>query len=301
MEKVHPAFFLTGLLMLIVPFLFIRIWRSRRPLVVRFFVWGIIAWGLVFFLGEVFNQMFKGDILGFLSGRIPASHTLVSEVFYIALVFTLIECGLLLLVLLRGGYQAATWNQAISLGLGYGFIEMMVFGLLWLGAVTAVFLRADKLPGEVVNQLLTMPWQNFAAPVVERCFTFLAHIYSVVLISYAVRTVRWRHLLWAITYKLAFYSLIAYGWVKYGYRSLMVDVKVTWNIELAVIAFGGLGLAGLLYLGYSYLEIDEVARRKDEAESKQEEDKKQQAEEGQSDGGTSNDGGSAVIVDGGTS
>ncbi len=290
MDKVHPAFFFTGILMVVLPFLFLGSWKSRRALVVRFFVWGLVTWCIAFFLGEMFNQMFKGDILRFISSRVPLSYRLEAEVLYIALIFTLIECSLLLLVLLRGGYKGADWNQAISLGLGYGFIEMLFFGLLWLLAVGAASFYPAKIPAEVLGQLQIMPWMNFAAPVIERCFTFLVHIYTVVLISYAVRTVRWGHLVWAIVYKLAFYGLIAYGWCKYGYRSLMVDVKVTWNIELAIVAFGGLGLAGLLYLGYGYMAIDDKARREEEEKQKGEKEKKGTSEDEKPDGGAASGG-----------
>ena len=298
MEKVHPAFFLTGILLVVLPFLFLRVWGSRRAVVVRFFIWGLVTWCIAFFLGEIFNQMFKGEIIGYLGGKVAATHRLEAEVLYIALVFTLIECSLLLLVLLRGGYQGANWNQAVSLGLGYGFVEMFFFGLLWLLAAGAAYFQPGRLPADVLKQLQTMPWQNFPAPVIERCFTFLVHIYTVVLISYAVRTVRWRHLVWAVVYKLAFYSLMAYGWCRYGYRSLMVDVKVTWNIELAVIAFGGLGLAGLLYLGYGYMAMDEK-KEQEESEKEAEEKKKKEAAAQAAGGAEGGAAGDAPPADGG--
>ena len=293
MDKVNPAFFLTGILLVMVPFIFLKIWRVKHALVVRFFVWGILAWCFSFFLLETFNQMFKTDILDLLTKQAPLAYRTELEVLYIGLIFTLIECSVLLLVLLRGGYQAAGWTQAISLGLGYGFIEMLFIGGLWLVAVAATYFVPEKLPKEVLGLLQTMSWKNFPAPLVERCFTYLTHIYTVVLISYAVRTLRWRHLIWAIVYKLAFYSVIAYGWVKYGYRSLMVDVKVTWNIELAVVAFGGLGLAGLLYLGYGYMEMDEQARQAEEDKKKEEEEKKkaEQSEGAEGAGATAEAGG----------
>lgn len=228
--------------------LFLAVWKKRHPLHKGPFRWGILAWIMASGLGYMAAQKFGVTVAGTVALFLPDASESVQINFAVALIYAAIETSLILWVVLKRPYQESNWEAAICLGLGYGAAEAVTYGFLHL----VFWIRPDVVPQASQDVLLGMSGFAVVAPLVERLFSYLTHMYGALLIFYAVRFRIWKWLIAAFGYKFLFYSMGAVGWGLAGPDGLGGELRNLLVLELGIIALGGLGLAGLLHMGYLY-------------------------------------------------
>lgn len=240
--------FFTSVLIMSLAGLFLAIWKKRHPLHKGPFRWGILTWILAWALGYMAAQKFGTAVAGTVALFLPDAPESVQINFAVALIYAAIETSLILWVVLKRPYQESNWEAAICFGLGYGAAEAVTYGFLHL----VFWIRPDVVPQASQDVLLGMSGFAVVAPLVERLFSYLTHMYGALLVFYAVRFRIWKWLIAAFCYKLLFYSMGAAGWGLAGPDGLGGELRNLLVLELGIIALGGLGLAGLLHMGYLY-------------------------------------------------
>lgn len=106
---------------------------------------------------------------------------------YIGALTGVFEAGLAWLILSKIRWGKATWTQALVFGIGFGVIEAVLLGLAGLGSALIGLLAPEALPVPTLGNLANNATLVMgSAPVVERLFVVLAHIFSCALIFYAI-------------------------------------------------------------------------------------------------------------------
>ena len=166
---------------------------------------------------------------------------------YIGTLTGIFEVGITWIVLRYTRLGKAAWKSALSFGIGFGAIEAFLLGLGSLGAVTAAILIPDRLPLDFLKQFSQSNFLFFLAPIWERFFAVLIHIYTNVLIFYAVvqRRPGWFWL--AFVYK----SLIDAAAAFYLLNNIQGLVQI-WCMEGIVAVWGIAGYAGTLWVKRHY-------------------------------------------------
>lgn len=240
--ELSPIVLLGGLGMVLVALGYL-VYALARKLNLKYVGLGALAWVVAVALKFAWAIPVNGPIMQALRTALPEEASRGIFYVYVGFLTGFFEVILVYLALRRtriGRETASTWQGALAFGIGFGAVEAFLLGLLSL---------VGTLPAVVMPQLYPLPsladiahandvlWA--VAPVWERFFTVLIHIFSTVLICYAIagRQVGWMWL--AVAYKTILDAVAAFGQVN-GINTL----AMLWGIEGFIGVLGVLGWLG---------------------------------------------------------
>lgn len=248
--RLGPAILLPGLGMILVGLAFVFYAGWRRFLNWRYLMLGAIFWVLTvaakFTVSIPLNPLVF-QLLGVTSEDLFSPGNLAAYI-YIGALTGIFEVGLAWLILRKTRWGRANWAQALTFGMGFGVVEALTLGLVSLSSALVGLLSPAVLPVYTLGTLAgqAMPGMGLA-PVVERLFVILAHVFSCVLLFFAVarREARWGWL--AILYKTLLDAPAGFA----AFWGTGTAAKI-WTIEAVIALFGILGLWGTLQIARRY-------------------------------------------------
>jgi uncharacterized membrane protein YhfC len=172
---------------------------------------------------------------------------------YIGLLTGITEVLLVWLVLRYSRLGSASWKMALAFGIGFGVFEAFLLGV---NGVVNLQLTAQS----DLNTLSRSTWTNILlagnplvglAPISERFFTILIHIFCNVALFYGVNKNEWRWLLIAFLIKTGVDTVAGFA---QNWGSLYDPIHI-WLFEGIIIAFGLLSLAGIYWIFKRYPDI----------------------------------------------
>jgi uncharacterized membrane protein YhfC len=144
--------------------------------------------------------------------------------------------------------QEITWRRALSFGIGFGAVEALLLGILSIANTYMAMTTPDLFPLGALEQIAQASNPLYGlAPIVERFFTILVHMFSNVLIFYAVAQKQSRWFWLAFAYKTLLDTVAALGQMT-GLSTL----AALWAIEAFVVVWGALGCLGLRWMRRRY-------------------------------------------------
>jgi uncharacterized membrane protein YhfC len=212
---------------------------------------GALFWVLTVFIKFIFaipvNPVIY-RVLGVTQEKLFSPGNLIVYL-YIGALTGIFEAGLAYLILRKIRWGKATWNQALVFGIGFGVIEALLLGLTGLVSALVGISSPDSLPISTLGSLAHNATLVMGlAPVVERLFVIFAHIFSCVLIFYAIASGETKWAWFAILYKTLLDTPAAFA----NFWGVANSAGRMWTIE-AVIAFIGLiGLWGTIQIARRY-------------------------------------------------
>jgi uncharacterized membrane protein YhfC len=149
--------------------------------------------------------------------------------------------------------QDTTWKSALSFGVGFGAVEALLLGISSAASVIVAMTTPDVFPLGALEQLAQACNPLYGlAPIVERFFTILVHIFSNALIFYAVAQKRMRWFWLAFAYKTLLDTGAAFG------QMVGIDTLATlWMLEAFVIVWGAIGWLGMRWIQKRYPEASQ--------------------------------------------
>jgi uncharacterized membrane protein YhfC len=215
----------------------------------KYLVFGALMWlgtvAVKFVLALSLNPMVYRALTG---GAKEGVGVLVFDL-YAGTLTGLTEVLIVFLVLWYSRWGKVEWTRALAFGIGFGAFEALLLGVSSLMTMLTVLFAPQTLPPEILNQLRVADNLLYSlAPIVERVCAIFAHIFSNVLLFYAVlvKQVRWFGL--AFVYK----SLID-AWAAWGQLAGMTaTVEQVWVLEVVIIVFGVIGWLGTRWVQARY-------------------------------------------------
>ena len=186
--------------------------------------------------------------LGFSYENIFSPANLVAYL-YIGALTGIFEAGLAWLILSRVRWGRATWSQALVFGIGFGVIEALLLGLLSLSSGVFATISPDALPAYTLGSLaMNSSLVMGTAPIFERLMVILAHIFSCVLIFYAIARgeARWAWL--SILYKTLLDTPAGFA----QFWGVSGSPAKLWTIEAVIAVFGLIALLGTVWIARRY-------------------------------------------------
>jgi uncharacterized membrane protein YhfC len=248
--QVTPIALIGGLGMIAVAAGFV-IYAALKRLGWRYLGLGTLAWVVTVILKFVWALAFNQTIYAALQSFLPAS--LADPVFalYVGALTGVFEVLLLWLVMRYTRLGRMTWGHALAFGIGFGAVEALLLGLQSLANAVFAIATPAMLPlgpdivAQMNNPLLQL------APIVERFFAILLHIFACLLVIYAAgtRQVRWFWL--AFVYKTGIDAVAAFAQIR-G----LVTYPTIWAIEAVVAAWGIAGWLGIRWLHKRWDDTD---------------------------------------------
>jgi uncharacterized membrane protein YhfC len=240
--QVTPVALIGGLGMIAVAAGFF-IYAALHKLGWRYLGLGALAWVVAIVLKFGWALAFNKTIYTALQSALPAS--LADPVFalYVGALTGLFEVLLLWLVMRYTRLGQMTWAHALAFGIGFGAVEALLLGVQSLLSASVAIAMPAMVPlgPDLVAQMNNPLYQ--LAPIIERFFAILLHIFASLLIIYAARTRQARWFWLAFAYKAGIDTVAAFAQIR-G----LVTFPAIWAIEAVVAVWGIAGWLGIRWL-----------------------------------------------------
>lgn len=199
---VNPYLLIGQIGMILVGVAAIILWKSKKKVGWKYFGFGALVWAIAISLKLLMDLIITPSISVWLNSYGAA--VLISGIgLYVGLRTGLFESGLSYLAVSKTKFRKMNLNQAMAFGIGFGSVEAILLGLS--GAVNlAVFIMSPGLASSLpaaTQASLDLPTLSLFAPIIERVFTLLIHVFSSLLVIYAVLSGKIRYLVYSILFK----------------------------------------------------------------------------------------------------
>ena len=246
--RLNPLFMASGLGMITVGVFFIVYWKKRTKVGYLPFLLGALVWmvsvGLKFAWAIPINKRLLNLLVSALG---PSSGNLMFWI-YVGLLTGIFECGITYLFVRYSKVRKYEYNQAISFGVGFGSVEAILLGVVSLYSVTLALLRPDLLPPEVLSAMRSQNLLVIPAPIVERFFTVLIHIFSSILIFCSIKNKIFSLFWLSFVYKTVIDAIAAWAQLSFNVNVL----SHLWTVELIVVIYGIIGFYGIKWIKNRY-------------------------------------------------
>lgn len=260
---ISPWFLLSGIGMILTGVLFIIYWRLKSKASFWYFLLGGVVWGVAIGAKAFIDLTISGFLRDWLSTLYSTSMFIVVWGLFIGLRTGYLECGLAYLIGSKSRLKQAVFTDAVAFGIGFGATEAIVIGVSSLINITVLILIPELLntlpPAQrsaVLQQFSLGVWL-IPAPIIERFSTILVHIFTCVLIIYAVQTRCAEYFLAAFFFKSLIDGLIPWLNLNIGVSTL----QGIYMIEGIVAIFGIVGFICTIFLGRAFLNVKNARPR----------------------------------------
>jgi uncharacterized membrane protein YhfC len=237
--RVSPLALLSGLGMIAVAVGFV-VYAAVRRLGWGFLGLGALAWMLTVGLKFAMALGVNTTVYQTLQGALPEQAANLVFYLYVGSLTGVFEVIPIWLVMRHTRLGRMSWNHALGFGIGFGVVEALLLGVQSLINVgVAVFVPALlPLGPEMIAQLNNPIY--LLAPIVERFFTVLVHIFTNLLIIYGARARRPGWFWLAFAYKSAIDAVAAFAQIQ-GWTTM----PQLWLIEAMVVVWGVVAWLGI--------------------------------------------------------
>ena len=221
-------------------------WRKRTGAPLRLFLQGGLWWGVAIAPKFVMDIYITPGLSSWVFNSLGLVATLLVIGLYVGLRTGLLESAVVLLAFNREGLNDLDVEGAIAFGIGFGALEAMFLGVPSLIQIAAYNLYPSLVESLTLEQLMQLlvqlnaPTWVVGAPILERGFTMLAHVYAILLVYKGVRQKDSRFVLMAVAYKSALDAMVPMmQWLLGSGGFGMVYVVEVWVVVMGLVGLWG--------------------------------------------------------------
>ncbi len=221
-------------------------WRRRTGASLRLFYQGGLWWGVIMAPKFLMDIYVTPRLASWVFNSMGLVAALIGMGVYVGLRTGLLESAAVLLAFNREGLNDLNVDEVIAFGVGFGAIEAIFLGVPSLIQIAAYNLYPSLVESLTLDQLMQLlvqlnaPTWVVGAPIIERGFTLLAHIYATLLIYSGVRNEDSRSVLVAIAYKGALDAMVPLmQWLLSSRGFGMVYVVEVWVVIMGLVGLWG--------------------------------------------------------------
>jgi len=221
-------------------------WRKRTDAPLRFFFQGGLWWGVAMVPKFLMDIYITPGLSVWVFNSLGLVATLLVLGVYVGLRTGLLEGAAVLLAFNREGLNDLNMDGAIAFGIGFGALEAIFLGVPSLIQIAAFNLYPSMVESLTLDQLMQLlvqlnaPTWVVGAPIIERGFTLMAHVYATLLIYSGVRNNDSRSVVMAIAYKSALDAMVPLMQFLLSSRGFgMVYVVEIWVVIMGLVGLWG--------------------------------------------------------------
>jgi len=244
----NPVLLASGIGMMAVGILPILYWHKAKGVKPSAFAFGGVLWLAAIIPKVVMDATVTGAINAWAFSTLGYLGTIIFIILLLGLRTGAFESGFTYLTFLKTRLGSATYDEAVGFGLAFGGTEAFVLGLGSFLNILAFLLNPgliEQIPmaqREALMAALDGPSAIVFAPIIERAFTILVHLFATVLVYVAVVRHDPRFFWASFLYRVGIDGMVP------GFSILITSssnpLLTTYLLELAIAAYGSLGLLG---------------------------------------------------------
>ncbi len=242
----NPLIMLGPIGMMLVGLLSMLAWRWWSEVPLKYFLLGGIVWAAAMAPKALMDIAVTQALNSWARETFGVEGLLIVSSLYVGVRTGLLECGFTYLMFKRKLKQLSL-DEAVAFGVGFGAFEAILLAapaiiqIALLMSNPSILETLPKEAREAVEAQLSMPTWVVPAPIIERIFTLLAHVFATLMIYASVRERKAKHLLGSIFYKSLLDGAIPYvNWLfKPTASPIGVYMAETWIVSMGLIALAG--------------------------------------------------------------
>ncbi len=226
--------------------LYIVIWKVKKDVKIKYFLMG----GLIWLASMIPKIIMDFTVTSTLSSWVGTTFGLVGFFVIMGVYFGirtgLLECSFPYLVFSRGKLRKMSPNEVMAFGIGFGAFEAILLAIPSILQIAAFIVNPsiiEMLPPasrQLVEVQLNMPTWIVPAPIIERAFVVLAHLFATLLIFASVKRGELKFFFGALAYKSVLDGAIPYV------QSTFNPYVSPFNVYVAEIWVAFMGLIALV-------------------------------------------------------
>ncbi len=246
---VNPFLLGSGIGMVLVGIISVVWWKRKSGVEMNVFFYGGIVWLIAIAIKGVMDYTLSPFLYDYFS-LYGILALLVASGVYVGLRTGLLESGISYLFVIRSRLRRVGWKEAVSFGVGFGAAEAIFLGLSSFTSILVLVMFPsiiESLPMEYQLQLISqleLGTEIIFAPILERAFVLIAHVFAAALVFMAVRSRKIGYLVLSILYKTLLDGILP--WLSYTMGAY--DIVSIYLMEIPIIIIGLIGYFGVRWL-----------------------------------------------------
>ena len=243
----NPLLILGPIGMMLVGMVSIMIWKLQRGVKLKYFLLGGLIWLISITPKFIMDLTITSTLSSWAKSMLGTLGFLTIIGLYVGLRTGLLECGFMYLIFSKSKLKNMLFKEAVAFGIGFGAFEAISISLSAMVQLIVFILNPSILElipeerREFIEVQLNMPTWVVLAPIIERVFTLLIHIFTTLVIFVSVKWRRLSYLLGAIAYKSVVDAVIPYlHWI---FKPTLSPIGA-YKAEIWVVVMGLLALLG---------------------------------------------------------
>ena len=246
---VNPYLLIGQIGMILVGVVAVLWWKSKKKVGWKYFGFGALVWIIAISLKLVMDLTITQPIAAWLN-----SYSIVALIarigLYVGLRTGFFESGLSYLAVAKTRFRKMDLKHAMAFGIGFGSIEAILLGLSGTVNIAVSIINpslVSSLPA-VTQAALDLSTLSVFAPIMERIFTLLIHIFSSLLVIYAVVKGKIRYLVYSILFKSLVDGMIP------ALTSIFNSTTLVglYEIEIPIAALGIISFYGIRWMSRKF-------------------------------------------------
>lgn len=247
----NPALLLSGIGMALVGIVAVVYWKWKFRISINYFLWGAAAWVIAIAIKMAMDY----SITPFLNEWLQSMGIVAALVgigIYVGLRTGILESGASYIIMIKTRLRNMDFRKGVAFGIGFGAAEAIFLGvtsflniLVFVMFPDIVSIVPEPLREVLLTQLNASSWIVFA-PIIERISIMFIHVFSALLVLYAIKSRKLIYLVYSILFKTLVDGIIP--WLAYNMQPLY-EVSNAYIIEVPFII-----LALISYFGIKWLK-----------------------------------------------
>lgn len=246
----NPALLFSGIGMVLVGIIAVVYWKKKFRVNINYFLWGAAAWVIAIAIKMAMDYSITPLLNDWLQslGIVAA---LVGMGIYVGLRTGILESGVSYLTMIKTRLRDMDFRKGVAFGIGFGAAEAIFLGVTSFLNILMFIIFPDliNLVPEPVREILlanlnASSWIVFA-PIIERVSIMFIHVFSALLVLYAIKSRKLIYLVYSILFKTLVDGIIP--WLAYSMQPLY-EVANAYMIQIPFIILALISYFGIRWL-----------------------------------------------------
>ncbi len=246
----NPGLLLSGIGMILVGILVPLWWQRRTKAGANYFLWGAGVWVVAIAIKIVMDY----TITPVLNASVQSYGLLSIFVvmgLYLGLRTGILESGLSYVFMIKTRLKNMNYKQAVAFGIGFGAVEALFLGatsfinvLMFILFPQIISMLPEATQTVLLSQLNSSTW-IVLGPVIERIAILFIHVFSTLLVVYAIKGKKISYLIISILFKTLVDGIIP--WLVYNMQPL-TELPNAYMVEIPFIILALISWYGIKWM-----------------------------------------------------
>lgn len=246
----NPLLLLGPLGMILVGGLSIWIWKMKKNVSIKYFLFGGLIWFVAIIPKVILDYTVTSELNRWATTIYGLTGVSIILGAYVGLRTGVFECGFTYLTFSKSNLRELSTDEATAFGIGFGAFEAILIALPSLIQIAVIILNPsllDSLPPtqrQIIEAQLSLPSWVIPAPIIERIFTMFVHLFTTLLIFISVVRHKFSYFLGAFIYKSMLDAAVPY--IQLTFKPNVSPIGI-YLAEVWVVTMGSIASAGIYW------------------------------------------------------